>query len=436
MNLFGNSPSFSFFNTSPSLQLYDMMGLSYVGREIPDRLSEDSEEDIDISESRLRTFHDHGITTREANVITKIIESNAALWKELGFEKKYIRKQEKEFRRLPRSLFYVVASGKIKVYIQCKKHNIPIIGSGFDMVYTKSLEFFSAQTCVTSSMTLADSMNGLGIIRTAESKKRLSQKLKRVFGLLNGQEHIVKLMHTHDYMSKRGIPKVGFWFEYCEERDLEKWWKNGKTLSKVDRHQILSDVILGVLELHNHRLCHYDIKAANVLLYRSKNGELRAKLGDLGFTASPDGFGGSGTPLHMAPEIWAVLLEKGEGKYKKLDGYKIDIWALGELFWECLYGDYFISKKKYNDMKALEKRDSFLALRKEFLEREYPPVPEGSDSIEKLTIEMIQKDPHLRPRSVNVIYTRFSHLKPLSEPGENMVWQLRKRFELNSQADT
>ncbi|NGX57737.1 MAG: hypothetical protein K940chlam3_00631 [Chlamydiae bacterium] len=407
----------------------DLLGLGYFGKQVSDFSSEEAVEEICISEDKLRVFHNHGITDSEAKILTKIIQESIPLWKSFGFEQKYIRKREREYRCLPRSLFYVLNHDEIKVYIQCKKFNIPIVGSGLDMVYTKSFEFFSEKTLVTSAITLRNTEFSPGKIRTVAAKRNLACKLKNVFGVLKGAKNIVELIHTHDYRNKYGIPKVGFWFEYCELGDLEKWRKEGNLLTKRDVYQIQSDVISGIEFLHNHRLCHFDIKPSNIFLCRDENGQIRAKVGDMGFAAPPEEFNGAGSPLHLAPEYWELYTEKKENKYKQLDGYKLDIWALGDLFWQFIHGEQFIPEVRHQEILALEEVKSFLALRSEFLEREYPKVPKGADSLNKLTIEMIQKDPDSRPRSINAIHSRFQKFQLNTKNNGLSVDNLCQRFE-------
>lgn len=76
--------------------------------------------------------------------------------------------------------------------------------------------------------------------------------------------------------------------------------------------------------LHNLKVVHRDIKAANVLL--NKDGSV--KLGDLNASKRLVGFGmkntQTGTPYYASPEVW---------RDQPYD-YKSDIWGLGCILYE------------------------------------------------------------------------------------------------------
>lgn len=91
----------------------------------------------------------------------------------------------------------------------------------------------------------------------------------------------------------------------------------------------MKQIINGFKGLHEHNVIHRDLKSANILL---KGGI--AKIADLGFAKQlqPGGvaFTQCGTALTMAPEVH-------QGNPYDL---KVDIWSLGVVFYQMIYGKY------------------------------------------------------------------------------------------------
>ena len=84
-------------------------------------------------------------------------------------------------------------------------------------------------------------------------------------------------------------------------------------------------------ELHKRHIVHRDIKPANILLTSTNIEIADVKLADFGFAKKlQNSIAGTqiGTPLYMAPEIFT------SDNYT----YKADIWSLGVLTYELLYG--------------------------------------------------------------------------------------------------
>ena len=92
----------------------------------------------------------------------------------------------------------------------------------------------------------------------------------------------------------------------------------------------MKHLINGFRGLHEKNVIHRDFKAANVLLHGGQ-----AKIADLGFAKMLDSPGGVaktflGTSLTMAPEVH-------EGTSY---GLKADIWSLGIVYYQMIYGKY------------------------------------------------------------------------------------------------
>ena len=110
-------------------------------------------------------------------------------------------------------------------------------------------------------------------------------------------------------------------------------------------------MILGLKTLHDMKICHRDIKSANIF-FNSK-GEI--KLGD--FNVSKVATKGmlhtqTGTPYYASPEVW---------KDRPYD-YKSDIWSLGCVLYEMIM---LRPPFKAADMKGLYKK---------VISVDYPPI--------------------------------------------------------------
>lgn len=102
-----------------------------------------------------------------------------------------------------------------------------------------------------------------------------------------------------------------------------------KQLPEAEALKFLTDILNGFIQLISNGIIHRDLKPANILI--DKGGY---KLADFGFAKTVDNFKKDmmssmvGTPLYMSPQI---LDNK---KYTN----KTDIWSLGFIFYETLFG--------------------------------------------------------------------------------------------------
>ena len=116
--------------------------------------------------------------------------------------------------------------------------------------------------------------------------------------------------------------------EYCENGDLSKQLV-GKPLKYGYIKNYFRQIINAIQFIHNKNIIHRDIKPKNILIANNKK---TIKICDFGFSKHYDkkkmNMTLCGSPLYMAPEI-----------YKK-NGYfeSVDIWALGIIFYEMVYG--------------------------------------------------------------------------------------------------
>merc|ERR1719277_2579639 len=134
-----------------------------------------------------------------------------------------------------------------------------------------------------------------------------------------------------------------------------------KTASKAVRARLFVEMVKGIGVMHDAGYIHRDLKPANVLITGDcgSAASCHAKVADLGLSCSHSGkiskcSGIGGTPLYLAPET--VRLSKTRGM-QFTDGVheKNDVWALGLIFYEMLFGRLPASIAGSSSMAALER---------------------------------------------------------------------------------
>ncbi|KAH8693148.1 serine-threonine kinase SepH [Talaromyces proteolyticus] len=162
--------------------------------------------------------------------------------------------------------------------------------------------------------------------------------------------------------------------EYCENGSLHTISKNFGRFPENLVALYMSQVLQGLLYLHDQGVIHRDIKGANILT--TKQGLV--KLADFGVASRTTGLHESsvvGTPYWMAPEVI------------ELSGATTasDIWSLGCTVIELLDG-----KPPYHKLQPMP------ALFR-IVNDDHPPLPQGaSPAVKDFLMQCFQKDPNLR----------------------------------------
>jgi serine/threonine protein kinase len=132
--------------------------------------------------------------------------------------------------------------------------------------------------------------------------------------------------YVDNFMTERSIVIV---MEYCEGGELQNYLHNKSRLTEHEATAFLKQILNGFKGLHEVEAMHRDFKAANVLL---QNGV--CKIADLGFAKQVKEESMTttilGTGLTMAPEV----------HQERAYGRKADIWSVGVVFYQLIYGDY------------------------------------------------------------------------------------------------
>ena len=161
-------------------------------------------------------------------------------------------------------------------------------------------------------------------------------------------EHIVEM---RDFFWDDG--HIYIVMEYCNAGDLSSFIRKKHKLPEQICRRFLQQLALALKYLRNHNVSHMDLKPQNLLLTRKPH--LVLKLGDFGFAQylsnSEQKFTIRGSPLYMAPEI--LLKHKYDAR--------VDLWSVGVIMYECLFGKAPYSgssfqelAEKIKDMRPIE----------------------------------------------------------------------------------
>nr|XP_020460882.1 serine/threonine-protein kinase tousled-like 2 isoform X2 [Monopterus albus] len=133
--------------------------------------------------------------------------------------------------------------------------------------------------------------------------------------------------------------------EYCEGNDLDFYLKQNKLMTEKEGRSIVMQIVNALKYLNQIQppIIHYDLKPGNILLVNGTAcGEI--KITDFGLSKvmddnsynSADGMEltsqGAGTYWYLPPECFMV------GKEPPKISNKVDVWAVGVIFYQTLYG--------------------------------------------------------------------------------------------------
>uniref|UniRef100_A0A8C6UT22 non-specific serine/threonine protein kinase n=1 Tax=Neogobius melanostomus TaxID=47308 RepID=A0A8C6UT22_9GOBI len=132
--------------------------------------------------------------------------------------------------------------------------------------------------------------------------------------------------------------------EYCDGNDLDFYLKQHKLMSEKEARSIVMQIVNALKYLNEIKppIIHYDLKPGNILLVDGTAcGEI--KITDFGLSKimDDDNYGvdgmdltsqGAGTYWYLPPECFVV------GKEPPKISNKVDVWSVGVIFFQCLYG--------------------------------------------------------------------------------------------------
>ncbi|KAG6797579.1 serine/threonine-protein kinase ULK3 isoform X1 [Apis mellifera caucasica] len=167
--------------------------------------------------------------------------------------------------------------------------------------------------------------------------------------------------------------------EYCDGGDLSSFIKKRHKLPEQICRKFLQQLALALRYLRNNNVSHMDLKPQNLLLMRKP--QLTLKVGDFGFAQylsnSEQKFAIRGSPLYMAPEIL----------FKRKYDARVDLWSVGVIMYECLFGKAPYSSGSFQEL--IEKIKDCRSI-------ELPKGSHVSHECKDLLMSLLKHDPDKR----------------------------------------
>ncbi|MDB5350889.1 MAG: protein kinase family protein [Planctomycetota bacterium] len=191
---------------------------------------------------------------------------------------------------------------------------------------------------------------------------------------------LARLVHSHIVrLYDLNIDNETFYF-IMEEVDGTSFSRRSKKIDLNERLRVVAETAEALDYAHHQGVIHRDVKPANILLTATDV----AKLSDFGLSLLSDATQESGivrgTPHYMSPE---------QAKGKKID-FRTDLYALGVILYECATGSPPFT-------------GPVMTVMAQHINAEVEPPrsknPEVSEDLEALILELMAKEPILRPNS-------------------------------------
>lgn len=172
---------------------------------------------------------------------------------------------------------------------------------------------------------------------TEEKKQSYTRHATREYAIHKSLSHrrVVSLFDVFEV----DLDSFATVLEYCDGPDLDYVLKERGMLPEKEARAIVVQIISALVYMNTqkHRIIHYDLKPANILF--AGPGEI--KITDFGLSkivpeGSSDQTGmeltsqGAGTYWYLPPECFMVPPPKISSK--------VDVWSLGAIFYQMLYG--------------------------------------------------------------------------------------------------
>jgi serine/threonine protein kinase len=228
------------------------------------------------------------------------------------------------------------------------------------------------------------------------------------------------LVPITDYgVTPSGIP----WFvmDYIEGPNIGEYIENHGSLPEEEIIQFLREIGSILKSAHQSGFIHQNLKPSNIKVDSNDNGEHHIKITDLGlFEVSGQGVNYTmdrtlfGHPQWMAPE--QILGETA--------GPRTDIYAMGLLGWYMSVGTPLFSGKTFSEIAKAQLNTSYS-----------PSNHENSNissMLEKAISSSLEKNPSLRPQSIQQLLDMLSNDGSKTKPSMKSPFKKRENFPIPS----
>jgi len=208
----------------------------------------------------------------------------------------------------------------------------------------------------------------------------------------NEIEALLRLNHSSlvQLRSYGYLPQGGLWLvmELVEGEPLNLYLHRRGRLDAIEAIRIVRKLAEALAYCHDRNVAHLDLKPQNIILVDSE--APLVKVLDFGLAHFEGGWNPSdfnvraGTVPYMAPEVLA-------GGRTHLNNPRIDLHALGIIFYELLAGRLPFEHSDYSELIERKRSGAILPLR-----TVAPDVPEA---VERVVLQLLARDPAMRPGS-------------------------------------
>jgi len=206
-----------------------------------------------------------------------------------------------------------------------------------------------------------------------ENLEKIRESIKREFTLMKKLNH-KNIIRLHEVFFDNDEKNIYLVIDYYSKGDLSKFL-GGKALKEKYAKKYMRQLTNGLKYLYEKQILHRDLKPQNILV--TDDGDI--VITDFGFARYTDNENMlntlCGSPMYMAPEIML----------KKRYNNKSDLWSVGVIFFELLFGTTPYKAKNMIDLMTNIKNKPIKF-----------PHNNISSECRKLLLELLQKDPENR----------------------------------------
>ncbi len=153
---------------------------------------------------------------------------------------------------------------------------------------------------------------------------------------------------------------------YYEEGNLDMLLrKKHGILQSYEYREIVEGLLHGIAHLHNENVIHRDLKLANILLTRTKQGQIRPKIADFGLSRQTEGHDASMSNSAIGLTVAYAAPEQIECKPIRKN---VDLWSFGVVLYRLLTGEM-----PFEAPQGMDTTSANLVISQKIVNLELPP---------------------------------------------------------------